>query len=924
MEKNVEIKKAKPKEILELERMYNVTLIEEKNFDVESEFITVNAYFLNSDGQINGLSTDANIVDVASINILNNLELIYLSESSIEDISPLIHQKKLKFLFLRGSKIKDISPIGEFENLIELGLSNVSVKDFSPLGKLYDLQTLYSVGSRIKDITFIKELRNLKRLRLGNNQISDISVLANHTKLEQLSLHDNLITDISILENLESLKEVDLRNNFIKVVPKKLAKRLNWLRPIDGYNTFHERDTIIFEDNPLEYPPSSVIELGEETVKNYYEASEKYGRAPLSEGRIIVIGDGSAGKSSLIERVLYNTFDKNKAQTNGIKIEHLNLLHPEDKRDLIFHIWDFGGQEIQHAVHKFFFTEGCLYVLVLDNRKEEEPEYWLQQIESLGGKAPVLVVFNKQDQNSTEIADRKFLKEKYPNIVEFYNTSCESGFGIDDFKKELQSKVIKLRTVEEQFPNNWLAIKKAIEERTTGDQHYLTYETYQEICKQNSAETKATQKLLLKYFNTIGAVTWFGEDTYLKFLHVLNPAWITQGVYKILTAKKTANLFGQINIGDFKELLQPTNFEEYTYDEKHYGYILSMMKKFDLCESPDDIHLYIPSAFGKTPKVEYSEFKGENVLTYILQFKDYMPLALIHRYTTKKLSQALDNNYWYTGIVIQDTKSDSVAMVHADKEAKRIYVRIKGVSQLGMWESIRREIAGITSNYAQIPYDELVAVDDNVENNVNYADLVSHIEAKKQYYFHPKLRRDFNVGYLMGMFESKEQTIDKYKKGKLVTRNFEFVQHKKIPPFLINILNNNSPTINTQINTQINVDIDIQIVNNISSVVKGDADYLLSELKVKESNKELGDALKKIIQFADDSKSAKNSGDVIEKGWGRKLKSVIQTLANAGEQFKNIEDGGEALKSMFHGLKELAQQFNLKDVADLIASNLNS
>ena len=46
------------------------------------------------------------------------------------------------------------------------------------------------------------------------------------------------------------------------------------------------------------------------------------------------------------------------------------------------------------------YKQGCLYVLVLDNRKEEEPEYWLQQIESLGGKAPVLVVFNKQDENA--------------------------------------------------------------------------------------------------------------------------------------------------------------------------------------------------------------------------------------------------------------------------------------------------------------------------------------------------------------------------------------------------------------------------------------------------------------------------------------------------------------------------------------------
>ncbi len=110
-------------------------------------------------------------------------------------------------------------------------------------------------------------------------------------------------------------------------------------------------------------------------MKNYYEMSEQFGYAPLSEGRIIFVGDGSSGKSSIIEKILYNSFTLGRAQTNGINIEHLHLQHPEDGRDLSFHIWDFGGQEIQHAVHKFFFTEGCLYVLVLDNRKEEEPDY---------------------------------------------------------------------------------------------------------------------------------------------------------------------------------------------------------------------------------------------------------------------------------------------------------------------------------------------------------------------------------------------------------------------------------------------------------------------------------------------------------------------------------------------------------------------
>lgn len=886
--------KEKPFEILELEQFYDIILKEkpqEKAFNERGGGIS-SFYAVNENNEITALSITQSVdtvKDVSPISKLKNLILLGLTMNNIEDISSIFPKPNLRYLYLGDNKVKDISSLEQSPLLEDLAIWDNPIEDINPLSLLTNLKKLYCQNTGIKSLNFILSLN----------------------KLQTFNAHSNDIIDIGILIKFKKLQELALSRNKIKIIPKQVAKKYNWLTSIKiPKNEAFRRQNISFSSNPLEYPPNSVLELGHASIKNYYEATETYGHAPLSEGRVIIVGDGSAGKSSLVERVLYDTFEQGKSQTNGIFIEHWKLKH-RDKRQLTFHIWDFGGQEIQHAVHKFFFTEGCLYVLVLDNRKEEEPEYWLQQIESLGGKAPVLVVFNKQDDNVTEIADRKFLKEKYPNIIGFYNTSCKTGLGIDSFKRDLENQVVKLHTVEEQFPKNWFKIKTAIEECTSGDQHYLDYNTFSEICKKNSVDNEKTQKLLLKYFTTIGAVTWFG-DTYLNFLHVLSPKWITQGVYKIITSKKTAQLFGIININDFNELLQPIDDKDYTYEETHYGYILSMMKKFDLCYTPDDKSLLIPSAFGKVPKVEYSDFRGDGIRTYILQFKDYMPLALIHRFTAKKLSSAYENNYWYSGIVINDNKSDSIAMVHADKEAKRIYVRIKGKEKLGMWEHIRRELHDITSSYAQISYNELISLDEKSENTVTYEDLISHISANKSIYFHPKLQKDFNVGYLIGMFESKEHTLEKFKEDKLDIFESKVKQTNDFPPYVINILNNNSPTVNTEINTEINIDIDLNLVNNLSSSVKGEADYLLEALG--NSNKTLSEALKKVIQFADDAKSARNSGNVIEKGWGRKLKSVLQTLGNAGKELKNIQEGGESLKSILNGLNQLVTQFNLNDL----------
>lgn len=364
-------------------------------------------------------------------------------------------------------------------------------------------------------------------------------------------------------------------------------------------------------------------------------------------------------------------------------------------------------------------------------------------------------------------------------------------------------------------------------------------------------------------------------------------------------------------------MLCPLNNEDYTYEEKHYGYILSMMKKFDLCYTPDDVNILIPSAFEKEPKLEYSDFKGEGVRTYILQFKDYMPLALIHRFIAKNIPATYENNYWYSGIVITDKKSDSLTMVQADKEAKRIYVRIKGSSPLGMWEHIRREFDSIASSYAHISYSEQVSLDDKSESTVEYEDLISHLQVLKNTYFHPKLKMDFNVGYLIGLFQTKEDTIDKIKKGEIILQNTQGNNDQiVIPPNVFKIVNNLSQTVSNQINTEINIDIDIQIVNQVSSEVKGDADYLLEEIGDK--NKNLSDALKKIMQFAEDSKSAKNSGDVKEKGWGKKLKSVLNILKESKDYIKGIQDGGESLKTIWNGINNLAHQFNLHEIVEYI------
>ncbi len=911
----------KPKEILELEELLSYEFeLSNGSYNGYHGFSIASSSYLMQENKVIALSVaNRDVSKLDRLAFFENLKCFDATECKLSDISFLSDCKELEVLYLGGNHIHDLSPIGRLHNLKYLSLWGNALTDSNILEirNLRYLEGLYVSQNQLTDFQFACNHPDLKKIYISRNVIRDLSPIMSLNQLEVLLIDENLLSSISGITCLNSLRKLSIQGNLVRSIPKDVYK--NFI--IDFYDhdaLDREADSAIYiANNPLNFPPTSVIQLGREVTTNYYENAETFGHQPLSEGRVIFVGDGSSGKTSLIEKMVHHRFQLGRAQTNGIKIENLHLQHPDDGRELSFHFWDFGGQEIQHAVHKFFFTEGCLYVLVLDNRKEEEPEYWLQQIESLGGSAPVMVVFNKHDQNPVETADRKLLKEKYPNIVGFFSTSCATDFGVPDFRKVLEEQLVKLRTVEEEFPKNWLAIKKAIEERTTSSQHYLTYETYSEVCRQNHVENEDSQKLLLQYFNKVGAVTWFGEDANLKFMHVLNPEWITKGVYKIVTGKKTANLYGQISLRDFPELLQPVDENDYTYKEEHYVYLLNMMRKFQLCYCPDDRNMLIPSAFGKTPKVEYSDFRGEGVHTYILQFKDYMPIALIHRFIAMNISRAVERNYWYSGIVLQDAKTATIAMVHADKEAKRIYLRIKGENPLGVWEHERRVLAEIIDSYAKIKYDELVALDERTDSAVKYDDLISHIQANRYEYFHPKNKRTYKVPELLSYFERKDETVDKFRQGKLKLNEHDHRNDEHAAQLVQQFFINATATAQSKSASHSSSTVNIHLVHQLSADLQGEIAYLQEQT---DKNAELlVQTLALIKEFAEDAEKAEKPNDVVKKGWGRKLLNTFKTLGDAGRQAKGIKDGSEILKSVLEKTQELTSKLNMHEVVNSIS-----
>lgn len=213
----------------------------------------------------------------------------------------------------------------------------------------------------------------MEALFLGHNKISDILPLKNLTNLTVLSLPNNMISDISPLFRIDKLIEVDLSSNSIQSVPYNFVTHQMDIRfDADDYG-------VNLKNNPLKHPPIEIVQQGKDAIKAYFEQFDKLSKAgdvkalktfeeqiskktadKLNQVKTILIGDGGAGKTSLLKQFFGEAFDKKESQTHGINIRQKDFEIQKEKIGVNF--WDFGGQEIMHATHQFFLSRRAFYV----------------------------------------------------------------------------------------------------------------------------------------------------------------------------------------------------------------------------------------------------------------------------------------------------------------------------------------------------------------------------------------------------------------------------------------------------------------------------------------------------------------------------------------------------------------------------------
>ena len=428
-------------------------------------------------------------------------------------------------------------------------------------------------------------------------------------------------------------------------------------------------------------------------------------------------------------------------------------------------IWDFGGQEIQHSTHQFFLTTRSLYLLVVDARKGDQLsniEYWLKLIESFAGDSPIIIVINQIDQLKGQRPlnlDRKALKEKY-NIRDFVEASCVTGEGIEMLKAVIAREAEALKHVRDIWPREWLAIKKRLKEMHAD---YIPVEKYFEICGEEKLKDADLRNSLLDMLHVLGTVIRFPGDT-----QVLNPRWVTQGVYALLTSSELVKAQGQFDLNDVGEILSRLTDGPVHYPPHTHRRLIEVMKHFQLCFEFTDRpgHYLIPRHLHDNEL----DIPWDDATALKFQYHyEVLPDAVISRFITRMNQYITQQYYWKNGVFLHS--GDNRAKIKADLVDRKIFIAINGKEQTqrSFLAVIRSAFDEINSNF-KIDIKQMIPVPGHPEVLVSYKDLIVHEEMNKPEIVIPQLRKEFPVRELLDGVEDSNVRLERRRENRMERR----------------------------------------------------------------------------------------------------------------------------------------------------------
>lgn len=169
--------------------------------------------------------------------------------------------------------------------------------------------------------------------------------------------------------------------------------------------------------------------------------------------KIVLLGDGAVGKTSLVRRFVFNAFSDEYIVTIGANFKKKTIEYPKLDVQLDLMIGDLIGQQGFENTQKFNMRGSSGAFIVCDLTRKDTlkslDRYWIPLLKDvLGSVPPIIFLANKLDLVSPDSEELKFFRKGLIELCEkydarYYLTSAKTGENVENAFREIGIYALK-------------------------------------------------------------------------------------------------------------------------------------------------------------------------------------------------------------------------------------------------------------------------------------------------------------------------------------------------------------------------------------------------------------------------------------------------------------------------------------------------
>ncbi|KAL6098960.1 rab6a [Pungitius sinensis] len=183
---------------------------------------------------------------------------------------------------------------------------------------------------------------------------------------------------------------------------------------------------------------------------------------PLRKFKLVFLGEQSVGKTSLITRFMYDSFDNTYQATIGI--DFLSKTMYLEDRTIRLQLWDTAGQERFRSLIPSYIRDSAAAVVVYDITNVnsfQQTTKWIDDVRTERGSDVIIMLVG----NKTDLADKRQVsieegerKAKELNVM-FIETSAKAGYNVKQLFRRVAAALPGMDSTQDKSREDMIDVK---------------------------------------------------------------------------------------------------------------------------------------------------------------------------------------------------------------------------------------------------------------------------------------------------------------------------------------------------------------------------------------------------------------------------------------------------------------------------------